>query len=124
VAARVTVDQVKEIIETSIPDAVITSSMIETATLYVDEHLLELGYTDAMLERIELYLAAHFVAITEEQGAMKFDKLGDASSAWETSFFEVGLKSTRFGQTALTLDSSGTLANVGSASFKAEFRVV
>ena len=122
--ARVTATQVKEIIETNIEDSVILASMIDTANVYVNTHLDGYGYSDDMLEKIELYLSAHFVAITEEGGALKYSKYGDASDAWDTSKLGGGLNSTRFGMTALSLDTSGILANVGSASFKAEFRIV
>ncbi len=99
-------------------------SMIDTANLFVDTHLASAGHSDAILEKITLYLAAHFVAISDEGGALKSSKLGDATDQWDTSQLGIGLRSTRYGQTALTLDTTGILANVGSASYKAEFRVI
>lgn len=122
--ARVSAEQVTEIIDTNIADDVILASMIDTANLYVDTNLLDAGLTEPVLSKIELYLAAHFVAITEERGALSLSKLGDATDEWDTSNLGAGFNATRYGQTALTLDTSGTLANVGSAGFKAEFRVV
>jgi len=122
--ARVSAAQVKEIIETDIDDDILLSNFIDTAHIYVDTHLSAAGHDSHILTKIELYLAAHFVAITDEGGALKYTKLGDASDAYDTSFLDSGLKSTRYGQTALTLDSSGILANVGTASLKAEFRVI
>lgn len=123
-AARVTAAQVKEIIDTSIADNVLDSSMIDTANVIVDMYLLEEGYTEAYLTKIELYLAGHFVCITEEEGAHILSKTGDATEEWAADWFGPGFQSTRYGQAALTLDSSGTLAGVGSAQLKAEFRVV
>ena len=122
--ARVSASQVTEIITTTIEDDVLSSNMIDTANTFVDEHLLEAGYSDALLEKIELYLSAHFVAITEEAGAPSMSKVGDATEEWATDWFGPGFASTRFGQTALTLDSSGILAEVGSGKLKAQFRVV
>jgi len=122
--ARVAAHQVTELITTTLEDDVILSSMIDTANIYVDEHLLDAGYSEAILAKIELYLSAHFVAITEEAGAPTLSKVGDATDEWATDWFGPGFQSTRFGQAALTLDSSGILAEVGSAKLKAQFRVV
>ncbi len=122
--ARVSAEQVKEIIPTTIEDSVILASMIDTANIYVDTHLSGAGHSKAILEKIELYLASHFVALTDERGALMASKMGDARDEWETSILSSGLGSTRFGQAAITLDSTGILAGVGTARLKAEFRVV
>ena len=122
--ARVDASQVKELITTNIDEGIIVTSMIDTANLYVDTHLIDSGHSEEVLAKIELYLAAHFVAISEERGALRSSKMGDATDEWDTASVGTGFNSTRFGQTALTLDTTGILANVGSAQFKAEFRVV
>jgi len=123
VSARVSSDQVKEVIETSLSDATVLGSMINTANIYVDTHLLNAGHAANILERIELYLAAHIVALTEERGALKGGKFGDASE-FLADVFDDGFRSTRFGQMAITLDTSGTLASLGRANMKARFMVV
>ncbi len=97
--------------------------MINTANLYVDTHLLSAGHSSNILQRIELYLAAHIVALTEERGSLKGGKFGDASEFLADVFSE-GFRSTRFGQLALALDTSGILAKLGQSTLKAEFRVV
>jgi len=51
------------------------------------------------------------------------DKLGDAETEFADNFSD-GIGSTRFGQTAISLDTSGTLASLGAAKLKAQFRVV
>lgn len=122
--ARVSVSQVKELIATAIEDSVILANMVDTANVIVDTHLLDAGLSDALLAKIELYLSAHFVAITEEKGALKSEKLGDSTDTWDTSYVDAGFNTTRFGQTALTLDSSGKLANASTSNLKAEFRIV
>lgn len=121
--ARVTAETVKEIITTSLSDEVVNSNHIVTANIYVTEHLGASSLSAAMLARIELYLAAHYVALTEEGGALTRDKLGDADASF-ANVYEQGLKSTRFGQSALALDSTGILAGVSTTSLKAEFRVI
>ena len=121
-AARVTVSQVKEIITTSIEDAVITSNFIDTANLFVDEHLLG-ELSEAMLAKIELYLAAHFVALTEEGGGVVRTSFGDSADSY-ANIYEAGFQSTRYGQQALALDTTGTLTRISKPTMKAEFRVV
>ncbi len=97
---------------------------IDTANLYVDTHLVPTaGHSERMLEKIELYLAAHFVALTEEQGGITRSKLGDADESF-ANIYDKGFKATRFGQQALALDTSGILNNIAALSLKAEFRVV
>jgi len=123
-AVRVTVDEVRAIIETSLSDTIILDSMIDTANLYINTHLLGVGHTEEMLAKIELYLSAHFVAITEEGGTLQSSKMGDAEDEWETDYYKAGLNSTRYGQAAITLDTSDTLLGIGSGVLKAQFRVV
>lgn len=122
--ARVSASQVKELIETTLADNVILASMIDTANVIIDTHLNNAGHSKQILAKIELYLSAHFVAITEERGTLKFSKLGDSSEAYNTAKFGTGFNSTRFGQTALLLDTTGILSNVGATNLKAELRVV
>ncbi len=121
--ARVTAGQIKEVIETKIADSVIQASMIDTANLYVDTHLLSFGHSKDILEKIELYLAAHYVALTEERGSLRGGSFGDASEFLSDLYTE-GFRATRFGQVALGLDTSGTLARLGQSTLKAEFKVV
>ena len=121
--ARATADGVKEIVSTSLSDDVVEAHCVDTANLYVDTHLLSAGHSNATLEKIELFLAAHILSLMEERGSLKGGKFGDASEFLADVYSE-GFRSTRFGQLAISLDSSGTLAALGSAKLKAEFRVV
>ncbi len=124
-AARATAERVKEIIQTSLIDEVIASNMILTANEMVNAHLLTAGHTSKVLELIELYLAAHYVALTEERGGLTESEFGDARERY-SDIYQQGVNSTRFGQTALSLDSSGLLAAAisGIEPLKASFRVV
>ena len=123
--ARTSPEAVKEIVQTSLTDAVVLTNHIDTANLLVTTHLV--GTTpviaDPLLKKIELYLAAHFVALTEERGSLTRSKMGDADESF-ANIFEQGYKSTRYGQTALALDSTGTLARVSQTDLKAAFRIV
>lgn len=123
-SARITAAAVKVIMPTKLADDEVMAHFIDTANLYVDTHLVpDAGHTEKILGKIELYLAAHFVALTEEQGGITRSKLGDADESF-ANVFEAGFKSTRFGQQALALDSSGILNRVAQTKLKAEFRVV
>lgn len=124
--SRTSASEVKEIVSTDICDETIIGNFIDTANTVVDEHLVggECQNSDEILAKIEMYLAAHFLSITDEGGALKFTKLGDASEAYDTGIFGEGLNSTRFGQTAIMLDACGTLAGLATTNKKANFRVV
>ena len=121
--SRVGADAVKEIIPTDLADDVVLTNMIDTANLFVDTHIAASGLTDAILTKIELYLAAHFVALTEERGGLLESEFGDAREQY-ADVYGKGFGSTRFGQLALSLDSTGTLAGLGTGELKAQFRVV
>lgn len=117
--ALVTDAEVKALIDTDRD----TTPFIDTADLIVSEQLSGKGLTDARLKQIELYLAAHFAAITEERGALKSTKMGDSSDTYDNQA-GFGLKLTRYGQQAISLDTSGTLSALGSGSLPALFRVL
>lgn len=121
--ARVSAQQVKEIIDTSIADDIVLTNHIDTANLLVTETLGSTTLTARRLEKIELYLAAHFVALTEERGGITRSELGDAEESY-ANIYSAGFQATRYGQAAMSLDSTGTLNALGSPKLKAEFRVV
>lgn len=124
-ASRTSAERVKEIVTTSISDEVVASNMLFTANNLVTTHLLNEGYSSDTLEQIEMYLAAHLVALSEEKGGLIRTQFGDAEE-WYSDQYDTGLRMTRFGQTALALDSSGVLANISAAAkvLKAQFRIV
>jgi hypothetical protein len=124
--ARVSALEVREIVTLSADDDTILGSFVDTAHLLVDTYLIggTCQHSDAILKKIELYLAAHFASLSEGDGTVKFAKMGDASESYETDDIKDGLRSTRYGQTAIMLDTCGILANMASAGLKAEFRVV
>jgi len=105
--ARVTDAQVKEIIETTID----TNAFIRSANLFVDNKLLNQGLSNDLLAEIELWIAAHFVAIRE--GKVTDETMGDGKVAFERAKMGKGLEATSYGQQALVLDSTGILAQSG-----------
>lgn len=109
-AARVTVDEVKSILDnTSLTDPVI-QTFITGANVYVTDALNGSGLGDDMLKEIERYYAAHLIAITVERMASK-EGAGGASITY-TGTYGQGLKSSSYGQICLTMDTTGTLAKL------------
>lgn len=121
--ARVSADEVKEVVSTSLSDDVVLATAVDTAHLYVEEHLLTAGHSASILKKIEQFLAAHVLCLIEERGGLKGAKLGD-SSEFLSDVYSDGFRSTRFGQLAIALDTSGTLVRLGAPTLKSEFRVV
>ena len=103
---RTTAAEVKLIMDTDRTDPQI-NAYIATANVFVDAILLDKGMTEIQLTTIEQWLAAHFLATSVERQAIR-QKAGPAEQAF-SDIFEIGLRSTTYGQAALALDTSGTL---------------
>lgn len=110
-ALRVDDIDVKGIIDTDISD---TTPYITTANVLINSALateIAAGDVDSdVLEQMELWLAAHFVAV--RQGAPKMEKAGDGAATY-FGRDGMGLESTPYGQQALALDTTGRLAASG-----------
>jgi len=120
--ARISASDVGQIIQ--IPSGMNVTSQVETASLLVEETLASQGLTEARLKQIELYLAAHFVAINTEKGAIIRDSKGESRQDYAPNSYGKGLQSTRYGQQAAMLDTSGLLASAVGGVVKAEFRLI
>lgn len=105
-----TATDVKGIIDTTVEDVDI-DRFIKTAQALVDARLLTKGLDDALLEQIELYLSAHYLTFKEKQTSSV--RFGDAKDVYQGRT-GMGLNSSHYGQTALALDISGTLASLGN----------
>ncbi len=103
-SVRVTEDQVKEIISTSLS----VSIFINVASRYIDEILGSSSLTADRLGDIELYMAAHLVALTEEGGGVTMQRVGSTTVQY-AQLRGSKLSLTRFGQMALTLDTTELL---------------
>lgn len=98
---------------------------IQTANLVVSEELVGKGLSDARLKQIELYLAAHYGCLAGEKGGITREKVGESEIGYRQDFkSSPNLSMTRYGQQALALDTSGSLAKMDAPKGKAEFRVV
>lgn len=98
---------------------------LSAAELVVSEDLAVSGLTPERKELIVNFLAAHFAVISFERGGLTRQKVGESTDTYkEGSNSDRGYLMTRFGQQAVALDTSGTLALNANPTQKAEFRVV
>jgi hypothetical protein len=107
--ARVNASQVKDIIDTDLPDITV-SVFINAANITVTKLLGSSTVLSAtQLKEIERWLTAHLMACTRERQSSKEEVMGETSITYTGKTGE-GLKSTFYGQTVLDLDTSGVLA--------------
>lgn len=105
-ALRTTSADVLAIMDTNLTESQV-NPFLTMANLMVDNKLLSAGLSSATLVQVEKFLAAHFAciispyAIEETIGPAK-DKTGYKGGE--------GLKATPYGETAMMLDTSGSLS--------------
>ena len=81
--------------------------------------------TSQRLDAIELNLAAHFAIITYERGGLTSTMVGASQDKYQLISDKMyGIASTRFGRAALSLDTSGTLAQLAAPPLRARFNVI
>ncbi len=107
--ARVTVAQVQEIISTKLLPETINAA-INTAHHLVDAKLVSSGLGTDLLTDIELWLSAHFVAIRDPRA--ESERIGDYTANYQGKT-DMGLNASTYGQQAIALDYTGTLAAMG-----------
>lgn len=127
--ALVTPTQVKSLVPSSKDDATITLIAITPADLIVTENLSAASLSANRKVSVELYLAAHFLALTENAERIQQRSLGGRSfSETFENKIDFDLRLTRFGQQAILLDTSGILAGMsglkGAASIETTTRNV
>lgn len=112
---------VKKIIDTNRD----TTTFITTAQLLYDELLASAGYSAARQSAIVTYLAAHFCWITDTESLVQ-KEVGGSKEVYRTyADKSAGLSTSRFGETALALDTSGILAaKTANNGLKALFGVI
>lgn len=93
------------------------SPFIEDASLMVDDNCLESDYTNAKLERIETWLAAHLYETAH--GRVVTEQVSTSGGAGRRVTMEskigLGLDLTRYGQMVKRLDNEGNLAAMDNA---------
>jgi hypothetical protein len=108
--ARVTVAEVQEIIDTDLALGHI-AAFINTAHHLVDEYLLNKGLSSDILAEIEKWLAAHFLSMKDQRKSQ--ERMGADWNVVYQGKTDMGLNATLYGQQALVLDTTGSLASTG-----------
>lgn len=118
-----TSDNVNTLLDTVGVDYALAIALADTI---ISEDLASSGLSVQRLDNIKLFLAAHYATLSVEKGGLNKMTVGSASETYNgISDKYTGLNSTRFGQAALTLDTSGgLLIQVQSTLQRAEFRVI
>lgn len=108
--SKVASSEVRRVIDTRLEDDQVNAA-IDTAHLIIIEQLTNQGMSDDRLERIEVYLAAHFVAVNDQQ--IKTETFGGSTTSYQGRTYEESLLGSKHGQTAIDLDQSGILSQIG-----------
>ena len=112
--ARVTVDEVRSIISTKADDNTIYQYIASAQALM--DLLIGQGLTAMQMKEIERWLTAHLIASTRDRQARE-EGAGGAYIKY-TGLSYTGLRGTTYGQQAIVLDTSGTLATIAGKSVK------
>jgi hypothetical protein len=116
-SVTITPAMVREIINTDLTDEEI-EVFIASAIVMFSQYLGSSVIPNGLQVEILKYLAAHFLSMREDstRTTLVEEKIGDASrklEATESFSGSGGLNSTRWGQTAVMLDPTRILANLG-----------
>ena len=118
---------VREVINTSLTDDEI-NGLISAAVAMVNTALNGCSIANETMTEIQRWLAAHFIAIKgslssvgSSTAGIVEEKIGDASvkyadstkTSYTTTTSMANLKSTMWGQTAISFDPTGRLASIG-----------
>ena len=99
-----------EIYETELTEAQL-GAFVNMAHYVIQANLLDKGLGTELLTQIHLNLAAHFASTRDQRLArVKIEGLEETYQGKT----DMGLDATFYGQTAKMLDSTGTLAELGS----------
>ena len=106
--SRITVDDLVEIFETELTEALLRA-FVNSAHYLIQANLLSSGLSSDVLTEIHKYLAAHFASLRDQR--IESERVADVSMKYQGKT-DMGLNATLYGQTALMLDTSGSLANL------------
>lgn len=126
---NVTVDPplVRQLIDTELTDQQI-EGLIATAIVQYDYYLGSYGLANDIQLEIKRYLAAHYVSLRDPSagggsGGVAEEKIGDASIKFKdkgSTSSKVGIFSSVWGQTAISLDPTGVLSSLGGQPFRVQ----
>lgn len=110
-AVRVSIDDLKNILDTELTDEQLYA-FINTAHVMVEEVLTSTALSSDLLTEIEMWLSAHYACIREQRASE--ESIGAEYRVKYQGTTDMGLKATTYGQQALALDYTGTLANLSA----------
>lgn len=120
-ANRVTVTDVREIIDTSLGDAGLAACITAANSLISTKSEMLSSLTAEILTQIELWLAAHYVSVADPR--ITEESTRETRLRYEQPKAGTGLAGSSYGQTAIALDSTLTLADSPSTR-RAVFKVL
>ena len=100
--------QVRAVIQTKLEDITQQMQTAQALLAYVD--LAGKGVLPVLIDTIGVWLSAHYVAITDPQ--LESSQRADYQSGYQVGELGRGLNSTMWGQQALVLDPTGSLAEL------------
>ena len=99
------------------PSTIDASLAQESANAITNSLPTSSAMTTELLRLVELYLSCHFLMLQTQPGPLQEDKVGEALQRYHP-IFSKGLSATVYGQQAMMLDSTGTLAAMTSNVIK------
>lgn len=108
-ASRIQVSDLVEIFETELTPSQLGAFINSSHTL-IQKNLLGKGLSNDELIEIHKYLAAHFASLMDQR--KRSERVAEVSKTYQGDtgmYFEA----THYGQMALALDTTGTLASLG-----------
>lgn len=109
---RTTVENVRAVMDTDLDDDDLLFS-IRIANAMTDAVIGTAITDETILEAIETFLAAHFAVHKDPQ--VRSEKLGSGSVQYVWPKVGQGLLSSQYGQSAMDMDYSGKLKNLGKS---------
>lgn len=104
---RATEQEVLDIMDTTLTTEQLTPYLI-SANAFVTNTFSGKGLSDDILKEVERWVAAHMVATTKDRQIKETG--ADNAYIKYTGYWSEGLNATSYGQMAIALDSTGTLA--------------
>ena len=113
--------QVKDIMGIDLDDAKV-APYIKTANIFLTKAFQSVTVADDLWEEIETWLAAHYIALVRARISVK-EEAGTAKIEYP-NVFGANLSATPYGQTAMMMDTTGTLQELSQERKRAKLNVV
>jgi hypothetical protein len=119
---RATEAEVRDLLD--VPATEVVTPYLADANIIVTEELGTSSLTADRLKLIEKFLAAHFYILAKEGGGITHERVGESEQRYAAAGLREGFSSTRWGQQATVLDTTGALRRLSAREGYAGFRVV